>query len=262
MRTICHGVILPAALLLWGCAGTSTIETDAPTPWTTEAASTERSLAARDVMPWLFDAEARAHTARYLIVEGEHAGDHLLEVREPIELDGGGSAWKVTREAVAQGADAGSGEVLNERVFAIADDRGIVLDSMVNHARGVIVEFDPKMRSMPESLEPGAPFERESDVRLPKIANPEQLRDQGSAKMTLELLGAQRVTTPMSSFEALRSLETFITDTRFAKATRTIERWIAPDTGVVAERWSEDVKALGLFGGSSRQAILLLDSGK
>lgn len=262
MRTTCLCVILAMTLLMWGCAGNRTIETDAPAPWASEAASTGRSLVASDVMPWLFEADARAHTARYLIVEGEHAGDHLLEVREPIDLEGGGSGWRVTREAVAPDADAGSGEVLNERVFAIAGDGGIVLDAMTNHARGVIVEFDPKMISMPETLDLGEPFERESAVRLPRLSNPEQLRDQGSARMTLELLGSQRAQTPADSFEALRALETFITDTRFAKATRTIERWVAPGAGVVAERWTEDVRAMGIFGGSSSQAILLIDSGR
>ncbi len=176
----------------------------------------------------------------YDIIEGKHAGAVLVEEvrRKSPDVE----AWTVTRRVKTKK------EPLEEATFERREDGGIVLTGSVNHDRGVIVEMDPRPVTIPASLEPGAMHKQEMKMRLPLISRPSRLRDKGTGTMELTYVddqavrlggGGERIT-------ARHTREVFTSKLGKATAVRTIDRWFAPGHGLVAERWTEEVR---LFGG-------------
>lgn len=194
--------------------------------------------------------EDGAWRSRFEIVEGPHAGKRMIVSRRDGETPGN---WTITREI------EGRVQPLEKGVYRIdPGDGSLIMPRLLNYERGVRVEMDPPGLTFPARLEPGESVARESRMRLPLLGNPSRLREQGTGRSQVSLIGAQRVRTRAGTFDALHLREVF--ESRFSSATavRTIDRWFAPNAGLIAETWSEEVRALGIVIERSRQAILAL----
>lgn len=177
---------------------------------------------------------------RYAIVDGLNAGEELRVERTPAEQEG---AWRLRWFRVAGGART----LIDEKVVALVEGQGAVLTGSIDHAEGVVVEFDPPLTLIPTTLTPASPFRQEAAMRLPLIEKPEQLREKGKGVSTLNVAASQPIQAGGSKFDAARLHEVFESDLSMADATRTTDHWFAPGVGLVARRWHEKVKALGLI---------------
>ncbi|MDX2113999.1 MAG: hypothetical protein SFZ24_00075 [Planctomycetota bacterium] len=189
--------------------------------------------------------------ARFLVLEGAHAGKVMVQTREPGPEPG---SWRLTRSIVD--ADEPQEQRLQQLDAATGD---LVLAQQLNFERGVIVELAPFPVTVPATLTPGAALEREMSIRLPLIDNPRRLREKGTATSQMSYTADQRVSTPAGSFDARLLREVFTSRLNMATAVRTIERWLAPDAAIVAERWNEEVTVFGVVVERSRQTIVALD---
>lgn len=214
-----------------------------------------------DLLPWTrpgFVGPARLEAmgehaecvARFEIVEGPDAGAILIESRRPGPTD---RSWLVSRRLEDE---AGPRE---ERLLVLdADDGPLVMPSMLNFVRGVRVEMDPPTIVLPALIDPAQPITRELRMRLPLLANPRRLRDRGIGTSELTYPHDQRVRTPAGIFNARLLREVFTSRLGTATAVRATDRWFAPGVGLIAERWVEDVRVLGVVVERSRQAIRIL----
>lgn len=219
------------------------------------------TLARADLLPWTsphfkgttrFEsiAEGDAPTTRFEIVEGPDTGALLIETRRPGPTE---RSWLVSRRV---DGEAGPRE---ERLLVLnSDDGPLLMPEMLNFARGVRVEMDPPTIVLPARIDPAQPITRELRMRLPLLANPRRLRDRGIGTSELTYPHDQRVRTPAGIFNAHLLREVFTSRLGTATAVRTTDRWFAPEVGLVAERWTEEVRVLGVVVDRSRQAIRLL----
>ncbi len=214
-----------------------------------------------DLLPWTDPARAGASsleartgesewTAAYEILEGANAGGILLQTRRP-GLEPG--TWTTTRRV------RGEAEALEERFQTIDPaDGSLVLAHSLNFERGVRVEMTPAPVAVPARIEPGQTLSREMRIRLPLLDNPKRLREKGSALSEMTYLDDQRVNTAAGRFDAAHLREVFTSRFAAATAVRTIDRWFARGGGLVAERWVEEVRVLGVVVERTRFAIRVL----
>lgn len=192
--------------------------------------------------------EKGALEAVYDVVEGEPRGGALILARAPGD---GPGVWQLSRR------NQKSGALIDESTVALEDSGDVVLRKSLNHERGVRVMLDPPIRVLPKKLEAGAPLSQAAQIRLPYIKTPSKLRERGDATSELTLLGRQSVRVMGKDVEAFVVREVFTSKLQAATAVRTTDRWYAPGLGLVAERWQEEVTALGLVVERSGRAILL-----
>lgn len=190
----------------------------------------------------------------YVIVEGPKAGK-LMRVTRRAGADS--RSWILTRRIEGEGGPQ------EERFQAIDPaDGSLVLASMKNHERGVIVETSPAALTAPARIDPAATITREMTMKLPRLDQPTRLREKGTARSELTYAGDQLIATPGGAFEARLLREVFVSDLTNAIAKRTIERWFAEGVGLVAERWEEEVRVFGVVIERSVQGIRVIGPGK
>lgn len=191
-------------------------------------------------------ADAGADERRYLVLEcTPHAG----------AAAGGKGGIVIESRRVRDGAvieveqrAEGSGALLAEQRWRLDDEGRLIVERHVNHARGVVVEFTPRLVLMPRAISPGSPDVQRMRLRLPKIAEPRSLRAKGTARRELSCLGVQLVRHGDSEWRAACVREVMTNELDAARAVRTTDRWYdtAGVAGLVAERYEEEVTALGV----------------
>ena len=222
IKALCAASIaLPSAFSAVGCAGpthTSDVRFD--------VATLESTASADDLPRTAIFAE---RTATFQITRGQHAGDRLT-----LSVTRDGSTGTITRTL-------GDGTKLSEQRFEITNDGTVIERAFQNHERDVIVELEPDLR-----LWPVKGRTQKLDFRLPKLSDPDSIKERGTATNTATIESLDTVTTPAGTFEAIRVRIVFESDLTAADAKRITERWYTRDHGLIAERWDETVKAFGI----------------
>lgn len=228
---------------LVGCASNRPAPPGAPAAaFEAGAISTE----AESLTPEIELAAATTGERRWRVIEGEHAGGFILESwRE------GNGSFTMTRRLEADAT------LLDEQTYRLEESKGLVLERSINHERGVVVEFTPRMRAMPAALAAGTPDVQTLRLRLPLIENPKRLREQGTTKRELTLLGTQPIRLGTRELSAWRIREVVTNNLGAARAVRTTDRWLTSELGSVAEHYEEEVKALGITVEKSRRVMVL-----
>lgn len=173
---------------------------------------------------------------RFDIVEGKHEGRVMLVTQRAADVP---NAWRVERSL------EGDGTMIERRVQRLSDEPALYMAEFWNDERGVRMVCEPDPLTTPAVLVPGTPATNRVKMTLPTIANARRIRERGTGEMTLEYVGDQIIETAGRRFECQKTREVFVSKLKNATATRTIERWYAPDEGLVAERWEEVVTILG-----------------
>lgn len=187
--------------------------------------------------------------SRWEVLAGEHSGRVIRAERTP----DGPRTWRV-RSVIEE-----TGEVLEVRVLRFDESTGsLVLLDTEQTDRGVRVVMRPEPNSMPAELPAAETVTQEMSLRMPYLKDPRRLRTEGRGVMTLEYDADQTVTVNGKALEARRVREVFTTNVTAAKAVRTINRWFVPGLGMVAERWDEEVRVLGLTSERTERTVRLL----
>lgn len=208
------------------------------------------SPASEPMTPEIELAAAHAGERRWLVLEGKLAGREILDHWR--EENGG---FVMTRQT------GGETDLLEEQAYRLDESKGLVLERSVNHARGVIVEFTPRLVAMPARLEPGTTVTQLMQLRLPLVKNPKKLREQGTATRELALVGTQMVRFRGQEAAAFHVREVMTNGLNAASAVRTTDRWLTPGAGPIAERYEEEVKAFGITVEKTRRVMVLLAPG-
>ncbi|HBS29915.1 MAG TPA: hypothetical protein DEB06_10820 [Phycisphaerales bacterium] len=193
-----------------------------------------------------------ALVSRWEVLDRSLEGREVREVREERTTSGPGQ-WRV-RTIID-----GHTEAIEERTIRLDPARdGLVLAESLQHERGVRVVMTPPPLAMPSDLAPGAPFVQTMGLRMPLLENPRRIRAQGTGDMTLEHDADQPLTLDGRVIRCRRLREVFVTAVPPARAVRTTERWFAPGLGLVAERWREEVRVLGVVTERTERTIRLI----
>jgi len=203
-----------------GCESIRTTET--PFEIITSSESHDAPPLAAD---WLF-AEGEAH---YEIIRSTNAGATMT-----IRTERDGDLGTQTRTL-------DDGTVLSEQRFRINPDGSVAELGFRNHERDVTVDVNPNQKLWPIDGETQA-----FQIRLPRISNPDSIRERGTAKSTATIESIDELITPIGRLTAVRIKIVFESDLRAANAVRVTERWYTKELGLVAERYDETVRTLGI----------------
>jgi len=143
--------------------------------------------------------------------------------------------------------DENSGDVLSDHRMIRRADGAVVVDSVVKHDRGLLVEMTPPKVVMPGTLRVGEEFVQDMRMRLPLIKDPSRVRASGTAQLRMSLLGTQRIRSAGGQIiRAVRTHEVFTTKLGPSRSERETDRWFVPGVGLVLEQWHERVTVLGV----------------
>lgn len=261
---------LACALILGGCASSprATPEQTAAAQAMGELRPPQGDLSFQEVYPALAAASDSPAPARFRVIAGQHAGKVLTVLNEriqpaaPAATPQDGERWDVSRwvssadESAATSATgslsadspAAPGTLIERRQHVLLPGPTLMLRGIENHDRSVRVDFKPDALSMPASLAPAAAAPSTHAIRIVDLKNPRKLRERGTGDSQLVYENDQTITVPAGTFETRLTRETYTSTLQHAVATRVIVRWYAPaPVGLVRERWTEEVKALGLI---------------
>ena len=173
--------------------------------------------------------------------------------------EGVGNNRRLTYELAADGAPGWWRQMFGDRSAALLerDDRGglsLVAEDDLREA--VHVEYDPPLAWLPHEMHMNRPAVGTSDMTVRRLSDG-KLRDRGTCRYQIELLGKQTVKTDAGSFPChiVRTIRQI--DLRLA--TVRVDIWAAytPGHGLVAERVRRDLKALGLFESGTERLLML-----
>jgi len=270
---------LASALLLPACASTRPAN-----PQQTAAAQAmgelrppQGDLTFQEVYPALSVAGTNQPPApaRFRVIAGQHTGKVLTVRHEripPATPEQEGERWDVSRFVSASDVSAGApadaasapaapGALIERRQHVLLAGPTLMLHQIENHDRSVRIEFKPDALSMPASLAPAAAAPSTHAIRIVDLKNPRKLRERGTGDSQLVYENDQTITVPAGTFETRITRETYTSTLQHAVATRVIVRWYAPaPVGLVRERWTEEVKALGLIVERSEHEMELIEA--
>lgn len=199
----------------------------------------DKSIAGEDLYPF------RPGERTFLRLDDEAVGAEVVYSGEP------------TDEHDAEFALA-QGEARIE--YWARDEAGdIIMPVTLDHDEKALTRFDPPLLIAPKTLQPGAPVEAESDMVVLDSRNPNQQRERGKAKRSIEYIDDQRIRTPLGEFRAQRIIVHFAADLRLADAENTTTYWLAPDLGIIARLREEEVRILGLISTRKRSVSVLVE---
>lgn len=192
--------------------------------------------------------------SRSRIVEGDAKGGLIVVERS----DAGEGRWRLRTYLEPSGA-SGPGEqsrrLLQDEVVGRSAEGGAALLESINHAEGVIVRIAPALLILPGALGVDEEFTQKARMTLPLISNPARLREQGAVTKSMRVEGWQRLEAEGGSFDCVRVRETHVSHLSLAKSERITTSWYAPGVGLIAQRYTEEVKALGLTVRSRARSI-------
>jgi hypothetical protein len=210
------------------------------------------TLTAQECAPWIEPAWTGDATERYTVVERSGPARVMVIAREPGQAPG---HWTITRRF------EGDAQPLEVTRLRLAPDGGLTLAGASNVERGVRVVLDPPPTAIPARLQRGVPDHAEMSIRLPRLDAPGRLREQGRAERTLTFLGERLVRLGERETPAAHVREVFTSRLSAATAVRITDRWYVRGRGLIAERWTEEVRALGVVVESSGRAMRATGAG-
>lgn len=247
-RATARASVFAVGAALAGCAASSGRPPTGPAPFvvteTVRAASPTPSAIEHTHWP----GAGQARVFRYRIIEGDDAGRVLIRQVRP---DSGPARWRITDTL------GNEPKPIEERIVSLADDGALILEEHRDYSHGVIVEFTPKLVHLPSELAPGEPFRQVMQLRLPLISKPNRLREKGVSRREVTLVGESELLLEGKPVRALHVRETIENDLGAARSTRMTDRWYSEDEGLIAERYEEAVKALGLISTRTTRAMTI-----
>ncbi len=203
---------------------------------------------------WLYPLSEGAR--EYDILAGDDAGKRLRFERT--QTTGHGAQWKEVTTLV----DPESGEETTLRTsFQMRDaDGNLVMPAVIDHGDRALTLFKPAMLIAPASLEPGEPVTVDVDMRIVDARNQNIGKEAGNATRTIEIVGTTNLhLADDRRFETVRVRITFSADLRMADAEDTINLFVVPGDGVVAQMRAETVQILRAFNRSTERTIAIVD---
>lgn len=236
--TVRLAVAVCAAVALGGCRGAPPAETGLFTP----AREASEALSLREARGFVLDLTEGPERSRvFEIVDGEHQGQ-----RRRLTVRAEGSA--IILESTLEG-DERAESVERMRISERGD---LVSERSVTRDREVITEFVPPLLLFPATLDPSAPAHASNAFIVHPIQDPERVKQRGDAKVTISMVGIERVSLEGGVVEAARVRSVLTIDFGVAAVERTTDQWFALRDGsagirgLVAERYDEVIKVLGV----------------
>lgn len=186
-------------------------------------------------LEWKVAAPLEVGERTYAITSGEHAGKEL-NVTTARSAD----RWTATY-TLAGATDPLRIDTLQERSDAL------VLLETITPSENAISRYDPPLTVLPARLAPGEPHEQTVMLSVHPVSDPSRTTQQGPAKQTLTLEGAERITTPAGDFDAHVVRAKLDINLPGATVNRESFSWYAPGDGLVADEFREEIRILGLF---------------
>lgn len=147
----------------------------------------------------------------------------------------------------------------NEAVLARGDDGSLLLISDDQAMENVTVQYEPPMVILPGHLEMGATLSGESVMTVFERGS-SRIRDQGTCRYQITLLGQQTVQTALGDVAVVAVQMEREIHLRMAYVTVTIWSAFAPEFGVVAQDSHQRLRILGLLNREQKRALLLSDT--
>lgn len=207
-----------------GCASTPATTTATVEPPQTLNTSAGPITSSR-VMP------ARAATFAWKVIKGPHEGQTLEGGIEST----GGSTFRLT--------------VSDLRIVDMThNDKGEwLLPRECDLGEKVEVLYDPPLLMLPHTLSTTEPTQPATVKMTVRHLDGGGERDKGECTYTVALLGTQRVTTPAGVFDAYIVRTVRRLNLGLAKGTVTVDTAYAVERGIVIERVTENLKAVGFI---------------
>lgn len=116
------------------------------------------------------------------------------------------------------------------------------------------VRYDPALLMLPATLEPNQPATAESRMTVLN-AKGDATRAKGTCHVTVELLGRREVEAPAGRFDCVVLRTTRRIKLDLAEVEVEIHSAYAPGTGLIRQTIDRRTRALGLFGGTTREQL-------
>lgn len=140
------------------------------------------------------------------------------------------------------------------------DDGTVDLLAVEDTAHNVITRFETPLPAYRPSLKPGQTLTVTSQARVLNRDDLSQQTDGGKSVMKITWVGDQKLQTPAGSFHTMRWRYEYEGSFNAAHVTSTTVRWLSPTASLIATSYSEQVKALGLFGWDEQYSIVRRDA--
>lgn len=181
--------------------------------------------------------ELKPRQAKYLILQGPMKGKTLQSTLTPPEPAGGDAAdnpWQLTLESV-------------RTVFLQLSAQGtLLIPGEQDQSDRVFVSYEPAVGFIPAVLRMGRVTQGTSEMTIASLRTGE-VRDTGRCDWHTDVLGQQRVRTPLGEFDAI--LIRGVRDVKLGLATVhvAVDEAYVPGVGLVWERIDRNVRILGLL---------------
>lgn len=181
--------------------------------------------------------ELRPRQAKYRILQGpmkERTLQSTLTPPEPAEANAAQNPWQLTLESV-------------RTVFLQLDPQGtLLIPAEQDQTDRVFVSYEPAVGFMPAKLKMGRVTRGTSEMTIASLRTGE-VRDTGRCDWYTDVLGQQRVRTPLGEFDAI--LIRGVREVKLGLATVhvVVDEAYAPGVGLVWERIDRNVRILGLL---------------
>lgn len=143
--------------------------------------------------------------------------------------------------------------------FFNADDKGLFRVSGQNHKQGVMTRYNPAQPVVPAGLKPGGSLKRDIGVKVYDLSDPSDLEHTGSLAMTLDYIGAYRVTVPAGAFDAVLLRTAYDGKVGPAHVQDTQYVFFAKGVGIVASIEQENISALFLYHQNTKVGKVMIE---
>ncbi len=188
---------------------------------------------ARAMVAGLQPGETR--TRLFEVVEGEDEGS-----RRRMEVSNESGTLRITTTL------AGEDRPRSAERMRVGTGGDLVSERSVTRDRDVITEFDPPLLVFPARLEPGTPARGTNRFIVHPLSDPERVKQRGNATVEITLVGREAVSLPDAVVQALRVRTRLEVDFGAAEVERTTDQWLMPGAGLIAERYDETIRVLGV----------------
>lgn len=242
-----HAATLVVVAGLGGCASgpESTPPSAAETPLLVVGASrpAEGSISAADAFP-----------------AGE-AEERWLSAPGPDTTVAGATPIVVSTRAVAEHGAAFARTVPGETVeFLSTGSGGVDLHAVLSPGDAALSIFATPIRLLPPSLPAGSEHRSTAPLEVVEADDPSRRKDRGTGERVATYVRDAEIIVAGRSMRAQVLESTFTARLRTATATRTVELFLVPGVGPVAERWRREVLVLGLVR-TVREGLRVRDPG-
>ncbi len=194
-----------------------------------------------DEAPGLTRIPLKTRFAAWEVGDGASTNEGVLTYERMAHKNGHRGAWWTVDRLV----DA---ELVRREHFLRIEDGSVALGEITEVAEDVTVVFDPPLVTVPSRLTLGEPVDQRLRMWVHPGATPDRSRRvaEGPARSTVELVGWERVTTPLGEFDAAHVRATLRANLSGSRVKNLTDLWIAPELGLIGEVRSELTTVLGI----------------